>query len=71
MIPGQDVPFKHLVQADWLRENIQDVGPLGKEYPDIAFAMEGDTVSYMACIPVSPTSYHSSDRGIANHFTCV
>lgn len=45
-----------MIKPEWLKTNIQQ-GPLGSCYPDIAFAMEGDTPSYLACIPVSPPYY--------------
>jgi len=36
----------------WIAENIQQGhGPLGVEYPDIAWGMEGDTPSWLALIP--------------------
>lgn len=39
------------VSKEWLKEHIQQ-GPLGECYPDVAYAMEGDTPSYLGCIPV-------------------
>jgi len=41
------------VSKEWLREHIQQ-GPLGECYPDVMYGMEGDTPSYLACIPVGP-----------------
>jgi hypothetical protein len=36
----------------WLAENIQqNHGPLGSEYPDVAYGMEGDTPSWLNLIP--------------------
>jgi len=36
----------------WLAENIQQGhGPLGVEYPDVAWGMEGDTPSWLSLIP--------------------
>jgi hypothetical protein len=36
----------------WLAEHIQQGhGPLGAEYPDVAYGMEGDTPSWLALIP--------------------
>jgi hypothetical protein len=36
----------------WLAQNIQQGhGPLGAEYPDVAWGMEGDTPSYLNLIP--------------------
>lgn len=40
-----------LVQNAWLREHIiQDHGPLGAEYPEVEYAMEGDTPSFLSLI---------------------
>ena len=40
-----------LVRNPWLREHIiQDHGPLGAEYPEIKYAMEGDTPSFLSLI---------------------
>ena len=39
------------VQNPWLRENImEDHGPLGAEYPEVEYAMEGDTPSFLNLI---------------------
>ncbi|TAE29019.1 MAG: DUF1593 domain-containing protein [Cytophagales bacterium] len=36
----------------WLAQNIQQGhGPLGAQYPDVAFGMEGDTPSFLGLIP--------------------
>lgn len=36
----------------WLSDNIQQShGPLGAEYPDVAWGMEGDTPAYLGLIP--------------------
>lgn len=36
----------------WLAKNIQQAhGPLGAEYPDVAYGMEGDTPSWLSLIP--------------------
>lgn len=36
----------------WIAEHIQQGhGPLGAQYPDVAFGMEGDTPSYLGLIP--------------------
>jgi len=41
------------VSNDWLAENIQqNHGPLGVEYPDVAYGMEGDTPAWLNLIPV-------------------
>ena len=39
---------KYIIDNAWVDENIQqDHGPLGAEYPDIAYIMEGDTPSFL------------------------
>lgn len=44
-------PNSELVSKDWLRKNIQTVGPLGKAYLDPMFSMEGDTPSLLFVLP--------------------
>jgi hypothetical protein len=40
------------ISNKWLVEHIQEKhGPLGTEYPDVAYGMEGDTPSWLALIP--------------------
>ena len=40
------------ISNDWLAEHIQQGhGPLGAEYPDVAYGMEGDTPSWLNLIP--------------------
>jgi hypothetical protein len=40
-----------LVRNPWLRENIiKNHGPLGAEYPEVEYAMEGDTPSFLGLI---------------------
>lgn len=40
-----------LVRNPWLRENImENHGPLGAEYPEVEYAMEGDTPSFLSLI---------------------
>jgi hypothetical protein len=40
-----------VISEKWLRENIQEMhGPLGEEYPDVAYLMEGDTPSFLYLI---------------------
>jgi hypothetical protein len=34
----------------WLADNVQNHGPLGKEYPDVAWTMEGDSPSFIHLI---------------------
>lgn len=38
------------VTQEWLKENIQDIGPLGASYPDYSFIMEGDTPTFLYLI---------------------
>lgn len=41
-----------VISNPWLTENIQQGhGPLGAQYPDVAYGMEGDTPSWLALIP--------------------
>jgi cellulose-binding protein len=45
-------PINQVIGNRWLAENIQQGhGPLGAVYPDVAYAMEGDTPSYLSLIP--------------------
>lgn len=40
------------ISNSWLAQNIQQGhGPLGAEYPDVAYGMEGDTPSFLSLIP--------------------
>jgi hypothetical protein len=40
------------ISSRWLAENIQQGhGPLGAEYPDVAYGMEGDTPAFLGLIP--------------------
>ncbi len=40
------------ISNTWLAKNIQQGhGPLGAEYPDVAYGMEGDTPSWLSLIP--------------------
>jgi hypothetical protein len=40
------------ISNNWLAKNIQQGhGPLGAEYPDVAYGMEGDTPSWLTLIP--------------------
>jgi len=42
---------REVISKDWLRSNIQENhGPLGAEYPDVAYLMEGDTPSFLYLI---------------------
>jgi hypothetical protein len=41
-----------VISNTWLSENIQQGhGPLGAQYPDVAYGMEGDTPSWLSLIP--------------------
>ncbi len=41
-----------VISNDWIAENIQqDHGPLGLEYPDVAYGVEGDTPAFLSLIP--------------------
>lgn len=44
-------PDSSLVSFEWLKKNIQDVGPLGAAYPTYMFNMEGDTPSTLYVLP--------------------
>jgi hypothetical protein len=47
-----DHPINQVVSNRWLAENIQQGhGALGAVYPDVAYAMEGDTPSFLSLIP--------------------
>ncbi len=40
------------ISNSWLRDNIQqDHGPLGAQYPDVGYGMEGDTPAWLSLIP--------------------
>jgi len=42
---------KEVISKEWIRENIQENhGPMGAEYPDVAYLMEGDTPSFLYLI---------------------
>lgn len=48
-IPGID---NSTISNKWLAEHIQQGhGPMGAEYPDVAYGMEGDTPSWLGLIP--------------------
>jgi hypothetical protein len=40
----------YIIDNDWVDNNIQNHGPLGAQYPDIAYIMEGDSPSFMYLI---------------------
>ena len=42
---------REVISKEWIRQNIQkNHGPLGAEYPDVAYLMEGDTPSFLYLI---------------------
>jgi len=42
---------KEVISKEWIKSNIQkNHGPLGEEYPDVAYLMEGDTPSFLYLI---------------------
>ncbi|EGU73706.1 hypothetical protein FOPG_17522 [Fusarium oxysporum f. sp. conglutinans race 2 54008] len=45
-LPGEEGADPTTVKKEWLKEHIQ-IGPLGAEYPDILYAMEGDTPTFL------------------------
>jgi len=48
-IPGAN---NNVISNNWLIEHIQQGhGPLGAQYPDVAYGMEGDTPSWLSLIP--------------------
>ncbi|GET21851.1 nucleoside hydrolase-like domain-containing protein [Prolixibacter denitrificans] len=54
----------HKISNSWLAENIQQGhGPLGAEYPDVAYGMEGDTPSWLSLIPNGLNAPEHSDWG--------
>ncbi len=47
-----------VISNQWLTENIQQGhGPLGAQYPDVAYGMEGDTPSWLSLIPTGLNPY--------------
>lgn len=40
-----------VISRAWIKENIQEAGPLGAKYPDAHFIVEGDTPSLLYMIP--------------------
>lgn len=47
-LPGAD---NSIITNEWIKENIQNKGPLGSVYPDVVYIAEGDTPSYLHLIP--------------------
>lgn len=44
------LPYREMVENDWLQANIIDIGPLGACYPRHLYFMEGDTPSFLGLI---------------------
>lgn len=52
------------VSNDWIARNIQQGrGPLGAEYPDVAYGMEGDTPAFLGLIPTGLSDPDRPDWG--------
>lgn len=55
---------KYSIDNDWVREHIQTGhGPLGEQYPEIAYIMEGDSPSFMYLINNGLGSPEHPNRG--------
>jgi hypothetical protein len=54
---------KYIIDNDWVDNNIQNHGPLGAQYPDIAYIMEGDTPSFLYLINNGLGSPEHPNRG--------
>lgn len=48
---------------EWLRENIQPKGPLGAVYPEVIWALEGDTPSFLHVFPNGLNDPEQVDQG--------
>lgn len=75
-------PDKSMITNEFLKEHVQQVGPLGQVYPDVKFAMEGDTPTFLYLVQNglgSPENPHWGSWGgryvmtdisrSANHFS--
>ncbi len=52
------------ISNSWIAENIQqNHGPLGAEYPDVAYGMEGDTPAFLSLIPNGLNVPEHPDQG--------
>jgi len=60
MIPGTN---NDVVSKAWLTQNIQSKGPLGALYPDVMYAMEGDTPSFLYLIPTGLNQSENPEWG--------
>jgi hypothetical protein len=59
-----DHPINQVISNAWLAEHIQQGhGPLGAAYPDVAYAMEGDTPSFLSLIPNGLNAPETPDWG--------
>ncbi len=59
--PGTHPEF---VSADWLAKHIQQGhGPMGAQYPDVAYGMEGDTPAFLGLIPNGLNTPEHPDYG--------
>ncbi len=55
---------KEVISKEWIRQNIQENhGPLGAEYPDVAYLMEGDSPSFLYLINNGLGSSEHPDYG--------
>ena len=55
---------KYIIDNEWVDENIQnDHGPLGAQYPDIVYIMEGDTPSFLYLVNNGLGSPENPDWG--------
>ena len=60
----EDHAINQTISNRWLAENIQQGhGPLGAAYPDVAYAMEGDTPSFLSLIPTGLSVPEHPDWG--------
>ncbi len=48
---------------EWIRANIQNKGPLGAVYPDVEWAMEGDTPAFLHLLPKGLNDPEVIDQG--------
>jgi hypothetical protein len=61
VVPGID---NSTISNRWLAEHIQQGhGPMGAEYPDVAYGMEGDTPSWLGLIPNGLSNPEHPDWG--------
>lgn len=53
-----------VVSKEWIKDNIQENhGPLGAEYPDVEYLMEGDSPSFLHLIPNGLSNPENPDHG--------